>query len=428
MLDLLSARPDLRLAMRFRYHLLGALLICVLFPALLRNGFRLSEMFYPSDIKMTVGALGALLGGYYLHRRVIGFPGVSASSYILPAFTTSFAAVIVVFFFFRIEYSRLDFLLSYSLALVWAYVHSEVGRRVQVLRLGVVPGGAVTSLDQIRGVAWDWLAAPEADWQRWDGIVADLRADHHPDWTRFIARAALAGVPVYHFKRIRESLTGRVEIEHPSENTFGSLNPNRLYFRLKHAADFILALLLLVAVIPLSTMIALAIRLDTPGPVFFSQPRVGYRGRIISVIKFRTMRHEATEGGTPEERREWARTLPQDGRITRVGGWLRRTRLDELPQILNILRGEMSWIGPRPEALPLSAHYEDQIAFYSYRHIVRPGITGWAQVNQGHVTTVDSVRLKLGFDLYYISHYSNWLDVLIVLRTLRTIATGFGAR
>ncbi|MBP0438584.1 sugar transferase [Tianweitania sediminis] len=428
MLDVLSARPDLRCAMRLRYHLLGGLLLCVLFPALLRNGFNLPPMLYPADVKMTVGALSALLGGYYLHRRLVGFPGVSASSYILPAFTTSFAAVIVVFFFFRLEYSRQDFLLSYSLALVWAYAHTAIGRRAQTLRLAVVPGGAAKTLEQIRGVSWDWLKEPEAGWHRWDGIVVDLRADHGADWTRFIARAALAGVPVYHFKRIRESLTGRVEIEHLSENTFGSLNPNRLYFRLKHAADFVVALLVFLPALPLAALIALAIRLDTPGPVFFVQPRLGHRGRVIRVVKFRTMRHEEAQAISLEERREHARTLPHDRRITPVGKWLRRTRLDELPQIINILRGEMSWIGPRPEALPLSAHYDDEIAFYSYRHIVRPGITGWAQVNQGHVTTVDSVRDKLGLDLYYIAYFSNWLDVLIALRTLRTIVTGFGAR
>lgn len=385
-------------------------------------------MLYPAEIKMTGGALVAMLGGYFLHRRLIGFPGVSPSSFVLPAFTTSYAAVIVLFFFLRIEYSRLDFLLSYGLALIWAYAHAEVGRRVQTLRLGVVPGGAVDALQPMHGVAWDRLDRPEPNWESWDGIVVDLRAELDRDWTRFIARAALADVPVYHVKRIRESLTGRVEIEHLSENTFGSLNPNLLYFRLKHAADFAAALFVLLVFWPLAVVIALAIRLDTPGPVFFIQPRIGHRGRTIPVIKFRTMRHEIEGEGDAAQQRLRAATRPDDDRITRVGRWLRQTRFDELPQVWNILRGEMSWIGPRPEALPLSAEYEREIAFYSYRHIVRPGITGWAQVNQGHVTSVDSVRDKLGFDLYYIRYFSNWLDMLIVLRTLRTIATGHGAR
>jgi len=107
---------------------------------------------------------------------------------------------------------------------------------------------------------------------------------------------------------------------------------------------------------------------------------------------------------------------------------LRKYRIDELPQIVNILRGEMSWIGPRPEALPLAEWYERELAFYSYRHIVRPGITGWAQVQQGNVAKPDLVKYKLHFDFYYIKNFSPWLDIVIGVMTLRTILTGFGAR
>ena len=121
-------------------------------------------------------------------------------------------------------------------------------------------------------------------------------------------------------------------------------------------------------------------------------------------------------------------TESEDPRITRVGAFLRKYRIDELPQILNILKGEMSWIGPRPEALPLAEWYERELAFYSYRHIVRPGITGWAQVQQGNVAKPDLVKYKLHFDFYYIKNFSPWLDIVIGVMTLRTILTGFGAR
>jgi lipopolysaccharide/colanic/teichoic acid biosynthesis glycosyltransferase len=121
-------------------------------------------------------------------------------------------------------------------------------------------------------------------------------------------------------------------------------------------------------------------------------------------------------------------TQPNDDRVTRVGRLLRRSRIDELPQLINIVRGEMSWIGPRPEAVPLAQWYEAELPFYHYRHMVRPGITGWAQVSQGHVTTVDEVRGKLQYDFYYIKHLSFWLDLLIVFRTIRIVCTGFGAR
>ena len=164
---------------------------------------------------------------------------------------------------------------------------------------------------------------------------------------------------------------------------------------------------------------AVFIKLDSPGPVIFTQPRVGYRGRIFQVYKLRTMLMNAEGEHYTEEK---------DPRITRVGAFLRRYRIDELPQILNILQGEMSWIGPRPESLPLAEWYERELAFYSYRHIVRPGIAGWAQVQQGNVARPELVRYKLHFDFYYIKNFSPWLDVVIALMAVRTILTGHGVR
>src|SRR5690606_35231499 len=121
-------------------------------------------------------------------------------------------------------------------------------------------------------------------------------------------------------------------------------------------------------------------------------------------------------------------TRDDDRRIPRVGRFLRKSRLDELPQLINVLKGEMSWIGPRPEALVLSQWYEREIPFYPYRHVVRPGISGWAQVHQGHVADVEDVTDKLHFDFYYIKHFSLWIDLIIVGRTIKTMLTGFGAR
>jgi lipopolysaccharide/colanic/teichoic acid biosynthesis glycosyltransferase len=121
-------------------------------------------------------------------------------------------------------------------------------------------------------------------------------------------------------------------------------------------------------------------------------------------------------------------TSERDSRVTWVGQYLRRYRLDELPQIINILRGEMSWIGPRPEAISLAEWYEREVPFYVYRHIVRPGISGWAQVHQGNVAAIDAARLKLEYDFFYIKNFSFWLDAVIVVKTLRTILTRFGTR
>ncbi len=164
---------------------------------------------------------------------------------------------------------------------------------------------------------------------------------------------------------------------------------------------------------------AVFIKLDSKGPVFFVQDRVGYRGRIFRAYKLRTMKPEIAGAHYTED---------NDKRITRVGKVLRKYRIDELPQIINVLKGDMSWIGPRPEAVPLSEWYERELAFYSYRHIVRPGITGWAQVRQGNVARPDTVQYKLHYDFYYIKNFSPWLDFVIVAMTVRTILTGFGSR
>ena len=155
----------------------------------------------------------------------------------------------------------------------------------------------------------------------------------------------------------------------------------------------------------------------------FRQQRVGFAGRKITVYKFRTMRPVELA----DERRA-AITAEDDDRVTKVGRTLRKLRLDELPQIFNILKWQMSWIGPRPEAEVLSVWYTSELPFYRYRHVVKPGISGWAQVNQGHVAEVGEVHRKLQYDFYYIKYFSAWLDLLILLRTIKTILTGFGSR
>ena len=208
-----------------------------------------------------------------------------------------------------------------------------------------------------------------------------------------------------------------------SENSFGSLVPARGYFYLKSAADFVFALLVLPLALTLMAASAIAIRLDSPGPVFFSQKRIGHAGRPITIYKFRTMHRVEVD-----DERTAAMTKDKDGRITRVGHFLRKLRIDELPQIINILRWEMSWIGPRPEAQVLSVWYTSEIPFYRYRHVVKPGISGWAQVNQGHVAEIGEVHAKLHYDFYYIKYFSPWLDVLIFFRTIKTVLTGFGSR
>lgn len=371
-----------------------------------------------------VGCVVAIVVSYWLLRNVTTYPGVETSSYILPSVAISYFALLMVFVFGRIEYNRLTLLLAFGISLVWLFYANLRGQRDQTLRVGLVDLSGSFEPPAIRSVIWVPLTSSEADWQDLDAVATDLRKDVPEEWDRALANMALAGIPVFHLKHLLESLTGRVELEHLSENSFGSLIPLSAYQSIKYATDWLMAAVAIVVLLPVLAATAMAVRLSSPGPVIFRQGRIGYRGERFTVYKFRTMT-VAPAGGSD---REAAMTVDNDSRVTRVGRFLRQSRLDELPQIVNILRGEMSWIGPRPEAEVLSRWYEAEIPFYRYRHIVRPGITGWAQVCQGHVAEVSEVRSKLHYDFYYIKNFSPWIDMLIVARTIRTMMTGFGSR
>jgi lipopolysaccharide/colanic/teichoic acid biosynthesis glycosyltransferase len=167
---------------------------------------------------------------------------------------------------------------------------------------------------------------------------------------------------------------------------------------------------------------AIAIKLDSRGPVFYRQERLGQHNRPFMVIKFRSMRTDAEKDGKPR----WAAV--HDDRVTRVGHFIRRTRIDELPQLFNVLKGEMSMVGPRPERAYFVEQLTQQIPFFAVRHSVKPGITGWAQVNCPYGASVEDARLKLSYDLYYVCRRSVFLDLLILIATVRVVLFQEGSR
>lgn len=373
------------------------------------------------------GAAIAFASGLAVLRRVTAFPGIRDFGYILPSYLASFGGIVATMFIFRLDYSRGYILSSLTLSIIFSYVLGFIIERLERLKFWVVPFGKISELLKIDGVDWCMMDAPKVPTTSPAAIVADLRFDHEPEWERMLAEAAVGGRRVYHTKQLRESLTGRVSIEHLSENSFGSLLPNLAYVRIKRALDVLIVLILVPFLLLPMAFIAILIKLDSSGPIFFRQERVGYRGKRFWMFKFRTMRPR-TAFHDMEAARNDAMTQSDDVRVTRIGRFLRKVRLDELPQLLNVLRGDMSIIGPRPEAVPLSAWYQDELAFYFYRHIVRPGITGWAQVQQGHVTDLDAVDKKLSYDFYYIKNFSAWLDMLIAMRTIPTMILGVGSK
>lgn len=375
-----------------------------------------------------IGCLIATAAGIQLIRSVSHYPGVEEAAYIAPAFCLSYGALLVVYIIYRLPYSRILLTSSFLVNIVIFLILASIMRRATRLSIGLIASGDVSELTSVVGVDWRLLDIDDCNVEDIDAVSVDLRSDISDEWERKLAVFALQGLPVYHTKHLLESLTGKVEIEHLSENSFGTLTPLLSYMRVKQVLDMLAALFVLVFFFPLLVIIAIAVKSDSSGPILFRQTRIGYRGTPFRVFKFRTMTPVSPTNATAPDALEAAKTKDGDKRITRLGAFLRHSRLDELPQLLNILCGEMSWIGPRPEAEVLSRWYEEEIPFYRYRHIVRPGITGWAQVNQGHVAEVHEVKSKLHFDFYYIKNFSPWIDLLIVGRTIRTMLTGFGSR
>lgn len=235
----------------------------------------------------------------------------------------------------------------------------------------------------------------------------------------------LRGIRVDDGTSILEKVTGKIEVDelHPSFLIFGDgFRLAQRHWFLRRIISTLLALTLSLITLPLIPFIALLIRITSKGPVLYRQKRVGLRGQVFDCLKFRTMRSDAEADTGPT----WA--SDDDPRITRIGKFLRRSRLDEIPQIWNVLRGDMAFVGPRPERPEFVAKLNKEIPYYNLRHAARPGITGWAQINYGYGSSVDEAKEKLRFDLYYIRNISATLDLLIVFYTLRAVIVGRGVR
>ncbi len=241
---------------------------------------------------------------------------------------------------------------------------------------------------------------------------------------RELLQAKMSGVRVEDAATMYERLTGKILIDEikPSWLIFSDgFRASRTTRAVKRVVDLLLAAFGLLMAAPLMALTALAVRLESPGPVLYRQERVGENGRIFTLCKFRSMRTDA-ESGTPV----WA--TDRDDRVTRIGRFIRLTRLDELPQLWNVLRGDMSFVGPRPERPFFVEQLAAVIPFYMERHAVKPGVTGWAQVKYRYGSSVEDAMEKLRYDLYYIKHLSIVFDLTIVVDTVKVILSAKGAK
>jgi sugar transferase (PEP-CTERM system associated) len=233
-----------------------------------------------------------------------------------------------------------------------------------------------------------------------------------------------AGVRVEDAHAFNEKLTGRIALQNlsPSDLVLSEgFRKSALLLATKRTIDVVASLLVLLFSLPIMGLVALAIWLESGGPILFRQERIGLWGKPFTIFKFRSMVHDAEQNGPT-----WAAN--NDSRITRVGRFARKFRLDELPQVFNVLRGEMSLVGPRPERPYFCQQLERDNSYYVLRHSVRPGITGWAQVRYQYGASIEESKTKLEYDIFYIKHLSPLLDLAILLETIKVMIYGHGAK
>jgi sugar transferase (PEP-CTERM system associated) len=242
---------------------------------------------------------------------------------------------------------------------------------------------------------------------------------------RDLLACRLNGIKITDLGRFFERVNGHVPLDLSRASWFiygEGYRQSWLSSAVKRALDLVVTLMLAVPALPIMVVTAILIEAESGGPIIYRQERVGRRGTRFTLFKFRSMAQDAERDGKPT----WAAV--DDVRVTRVGRFIRRSRIDELPQLINVLRGEMSIVGPRPERPEFVAMLSEKIPFYAIRHSVKPGITGWAQVRYSYVSTVDDTVKKLEYDIYYVRNRSLLLDILILLETVRVVLLGEGAR
>lgn len=397
--------------------------LCAILPAWLLWGERFFTNPAVTQSNSFFGVIACNICILITLRLLLKFPGNKSCSFIISTVLSWYSILFIVFLLFRLNYSLYFLGLSLTISLVYGFFGYFFGRRWVTPKIALIPFGHAADLASIPSASWYILRSPQLDDERrYNMIVADLHSSElTAEWQKFLAQCVLSGMPVYNARQIEESLTGRVKIRHMYENQLGSLLPSPIYSLIKRLTDIFAVLILMPIVLPIMLITAIAIVLESKGGALFVQNRVGKGGKEFKIYKFRSMTKDSEKDGAKF-------ASADDMRVTQIGKFIRKTRIDELPQFFNVLKGDMSLIGPRPEQKVFVDAFEEQIPFYNYRHIVRPGISGWAQVTQGYTADVDATQIKVEHDFYYIKHFSLWLDVLIVFKTIKTMLTGFGAR
>ncbi|MDJ0961982.1 MAG: exopolysaccharide biosynthesis polyprenyl glycosylphosphotransferase [Acidimicrobiia bacterium] len=375
-------------------------------------------------------AVGGLLLGSYASLRMWA-QGAPRPSYgrALAIVSTSGVVAAVGIVITRGYWSRAYMGIALGTALLLALAHRGLRRRrpwSESLVLVTSEKGLADDLhnaDHADVVAlYDPSGEPPINLEPTVTLVVDLRPVMSDRMAQYVSSWNLAGYPVRALSTLYEEHTGRLPMVHLAEGWELTAPVSRNeYAPLKRGIDLVLTLVTLPLWVLFSAAIWVAVKFDSPGPAIYKQRRVGLHGETFTLYKFRTMVLDAEKDGPRF-------ATHNDTRLTRIGRWLRLSRLDELPQLWNVLKGDVSLVGPRPERPEFTDYYERSIPFYAYRHLIRPGVTGWAQVNYGYADDDADTIEKLTYDLYYLKHMSPWLDLQILGRSIWTMLSGFGAR
>lgn len=387
---------------------------------------QLTEREWRVLVRLTASLAGGLL---LLSVLFAFFPGLALSDAVLvSAFGLGVAGVGVVRWLYAhtdegVERRRVLVLGAGTRALRLAELEQQSGGRFEIVGYLADTGGSHAPAARLLKDEGSLLAiARKYDV---DEIVVGLRNRRGTLPIRELLQCKLQGISVCDLPSFFERETGRIQIEavSPSWLVFSDgFAHGYLRHAIKRAFDVAASLLLLVLAWPVMAVTAILIRAEDGGPVFYRQERVGQDGRPFMLMKFRSMRVDAERDGRPQ----WARK--NDDRVTRIGRVIRQVRIDELPQVFNVLRGDMSFVGPRPERPFFVTQLEQEISYYAYRHAIKPGITGWAQVRYPYGASVEDALQKLQYDLYYIKNHSLFLDIVILVHTARVLLTRAGAR
>ena len=409
--------------------LAGWFIVCLLPALILFWEYVLSDSILKTQVNSVIASSFALILSLIGLDRLTQFPGQKSMVTVLPTLLASGLIVGLILLIFRVPYSVYYLSLSAAIGLIFCFLSQVFLRSITQMIIGYVPIGRYQNLLEIKDVHWIQLTKcfqlVSQDRLPFHAVVADF-ADKNlsGDWDKLLAEIALQGTPVYNVLQVSESMTGRLPIKHLYENNLGSLLPSQSYLLIKRIIDTAVIIMSLPIVIPIVLLIALAIKWESRcsnSTILFKQCRIGQGGKLFTMYKFRSMLPDAEQNGAQM-------ATDTDSRVTKFGCFIRQTRLDELPQFVNVIKGEMSLIGPRPEQLDFVNQFNETVPFYRYRHIVKPGISGWAQVMHGYASDENETKVKLEHDFFYIKNFSLTLDLLIVIKTIQTMVTGFGAK